>query len=1079
MAKLDGQVGIWAVLYLAFGITFAHLDAPPGRLSLPEDADQGGFYRYVSYNELLDTTDKFSLSGVKSYSELLFDPTNYQIVVGARDRIFRLSLVGLQLLEASDWSSNKSTVETCTLKGQSQEACHNFVKVLHRHDSRILVCGTNSFSPLCTWRRLSNVNVIDSWEKGVARCPFDPDHSVTSLLTLEGNLYVGTTTDFSGRDPAFMRSLGPGGRLRTPQSDLKWLSEPTFITSFESSGFVYTIFRENAIENLNCGKHIHSRIGRVCKNDVGGTLVLKENWTTFLKARLICSSPGDFPFFYDHVQSIAYLPQEQMLYGVFLTAENGIIGSAVCAFNMSAVNTSFYGPFKYQPSPSSIWGPVTADNSHFQCQDSGQASRESDLAANKFQLMDKPVLPQSPAPLYLLNSERLTHVIVDVVVTRQSGSVHVVFVAGAGGVIRKMSLVPESQNSCLLEVLSPFPSNSSVTIHTLKFLKDTSSLYVGTNNEVVRIPVHRCGQYKSQHSCLAAKDPYCGWDTNRLECSPPPGKNPFVSSWIQEVIECPKASDPVDGGWSHWSPWSTCKQEGSTDSCLCRHRVCDSPKPARGGSDCFGSSTEVTNCTVHGGWTAWSSWSQCSATCGIAVKTRRRTCSNPEPRHGGRVCVGQERTEIYCHSLAHCPSYSALPVDGGWSEWATWGRCSATCGTGIRRRRRTCTRPAPKNGGAPCSGCEEDVETCGTWPCPEARQLSSWTPWLGVNTSGGSQVQRRYRMECIATGDKDNPVRTGNMQQEDRFCSSEGHCYGSHSSDADDSGGWSEWSDWTKCDKPCGGGHQYRHRSCVDGSCSGNSLRERACNENACRGLWACWSEWSSCSSSCGSGMQSRTRRCVSAHNPFVDAEDCIGSYTMQQQCHEGACPGEEGWGPWSEWSACTAGEERMRERHCMSSQPSQCRGLDLQRQSCDAEEGDITAIEAAVMNAGHGGEGGVSVQALVGSCLACFIGGALLGALGTFHVFVRRRHRRVPSSPHYISAKPNHYVSVPGADWKAGQSPSSTIRNGSIKSTLKSAITTLPLKDFDTATIKRSSHGSYGNGHLRADLDSDTIFNF
>lgn len=458
------------------------------------------------------------------------------------------------------------------------------------------------------------------------------------------------------------------------------------------------------------------------------------------------------------------------------------------------------------------------------------------------------------------------------------------------------------------------------------------------------------------------------------------------------------------------------------------------------------------------------------------MKTRRRTCSNPEPRHGGRVCVGQERTEIYCHSLAHCPS---LPVDGGWSEWATWGRCSATCGTGIRRRRRTCTRPAPKNGGAPCSGCEEDVETCGTWPCPEARQLSSWTPWLGVNTSGGSQVQRRYRMECIATGDKDNPVRTGNMQQEDRFCSSEGHCYGSHSSDADDSGGWSEWSDWTKCDKPCGGGHQYRHRSCVDGSCSGNSLRERACNENACRGLWACWSEWSSCSSSCGSGMQSRTRRCVSAHNPFVDAEDCIGSYTMQQQCHEGACPGEEGWGPWSEWSACTAGEERMRERHCMSSQPSQCRGLDLQRQSCDAEEGDITAIEAAVMNAGHGGEGGVSVQALVGSCLACLIGGALLGALGTFHVFVRRRHRRVPSSPHYISAKPNHYVSVPGADWKAGQSPSSTIRNGSIKSTLKSAITTLPLKDFDTATIKRSSHGSYGNGHLRADLDSDTIFNF
>lgn len=51
-----------------------------------------------------------------------------------------------------------------------------------------------------------------------------------------------------------MRSLGPGERLRTHQYDLKWLSEPTFITTFESSGFVYFIFRENAVEYLNCGK---------------------------------------------------------------------------------------------------------------------------------------------------------------------------------------------------------------------------------------------------------------------------------------------------------------------------------------------------------------------------------------------------------------------------------------------------------------------------------------------------------------------------------------------------------------------------------------------------------------------------------------------------------------------------------------------------------------------------------------------------------------------------------------------------------------------------------------------------------
>ena len=50
----------------------------------------------------------------------------------------------------------------------------------------------------------------------------------------------------------------------------------------------------------------------------------------------------------------------------------------------------------------------------------------------------------------------------------------------------------------------------------------------------------------------------------------------------------------VDGGWGRWSSWSTCKQEGSTDPCHCRHRSCDSPAPARGGANCLGASTEVS-----------------------------------------------------------------------------------------------------------------------------------------------------------------------------------------------------------------------------------------------------------------------------------------------------------------------------------------------------------------------------------------------------------------------------------------------------------------------------------------------------
>ena len=41
---------------------------------------------------------------------------------------------------------------------------------------------------------------------------------------------------------------------------------------------------------------------------------------------------------------------------------------------------------------------------------------------------------------------------------------------------------------------------------------------------------------------------------------------------------------------------------------------------------------------VHGGFSAFSG---CSKTCGGG--TRIRTCTNPEPKHGGRGCVGQSQ----------------------------------------------------------------------------------------------------------------------------------------------------------------------------------------------------------------------------------------------------------------------------------------------------------------------------------------------------------------------------------------------------------------------------------------------------
>lgn len=46
-------------------------------------------------------------------------------------------------------------------------------------------------------------------------------------------------------------------------------------------------------------------MARVCKNDMGGSQrVLEKQWTSFLKARLNCSVPGDSHFYFNVIHAV-------------------------------------------------------------------------------------------------------------------------------------------------------------------------------------------------------------------------------------------------------------------------------------------------------------------------------------------------------------------------------------------------------------------------------------------------------------------------------------------------------------------------------------------------------------------------------------------------------------------------------------------------------------------------------------------------------------------------------------------------------------------------------------------------------
>uniref|UniRef100_A0A8C2ZM81 Sema domain-containing protein n=1 Tax=Cyclopterus lumpus TaxID=8103 RepID=A0A8C2ZM81_CYCLU len=831
---------------------------------------------------------RFKAEGTVDYSQLIFDPGQNELIVA-------LCCFSLSLQEA-EWHCDEFTKGACFSRGKSEEECQNYIRVLLVNGNRLFTCGTNAFTPICTNRTVRTTAI-----SGMARCPYNPLHNSTALITSNGELYAATAMDFSGRDPAIYRSLGGLPPLRTAQYNSKWLNEPNFVSSYDIANFTYFFFRENAVEH-DCGRTVFSRAGRVCKNDIGGRFLLEDTWTTFMKARLNCSRPGEIPFNYNELQGTFYLPELELLYGIFTTNVNSIAASAVCAFNLSAVSQVFNGPFKYQENSRSAWLPYPNPNPDFQCGtiDSGSYVNltERNLQdAQKFLLMHEVVQPVVPVPYFMEDNVRFTHVAVDVVQGKDM-LFHIIYLATDYGTIRKvLSPLNQSTGSCLLEEIELFPPRKRQPIRSLLILHSRSELYVGVRDQVIKIPLKRCSYHKSREACVGARDPYCGWDLLLKKCTTLE-ESVRMSQWEQSITKCPIRNVTVDGGFGAWSGWSTCSHNdgGSAGSCLCRTRACDSPAPHCGGQHCYGISVEVANCSRNGAWTPWTSWSPCSTSCGIGYHVRQRSCSNPTPRHGGRVCVGQNREERYCNEHLPCPPHVY------WSAWSAWERCTVPCGGGVQARRRTCEN------GNDCPGCGQEYQSCNTLPCPDLKKTTPWTPWTPVNISdNGGHYEQRFRYTCKARIPDPSLLEVGRQRIEMRYCSSDGS---------------------TGCS--------------TDGE--REVLRLGRISGHTVSGGWSSWNSWSQCSRDCSRGIRSRKRTC-SNPEPKNGGQTCLGQAQEYQDTQ--SCPGTcghihftESWSSWSEWSHCDSNGAQMRVRHCDVLFPTgnQCSGNNSENRPCSPD---------------------------------------------------------------------------------------------------------------------------------------------
>ncbi|XP_076602718.1 semaphorin-5B isoform X3 [Chaetodon auriga] len=954
----------------------------------------------VSVQALSPWISTFSHPGVRDYSQLTLDLTRNELIVGARNYLFRLDLSNMSLIQATEWAPDEETRRSCQSKGKTEIECQNYIRVLLVNKTEVMTCGTNAFQPLCITREVGNMSSVLERVNGVARCPYDPRHNSTAVVTESGELYAATVIDFSGRDPVIYRSLGGMPPLRTAQYNSKWLNEPHFISAYDIGLFTFFFLRENAVEH-DCGKTVYSRVARVCKNDIGGRFLLEDTWTTFMKARLNCSRSGEIPFYYNELQSTFYLPEQDLIYGIFTTNVNSIAASAVCAFNLSAITQAFNGPFRSQENPRSTWLPTANPIHNFQCgtiDDEGpnEGLTERSLQdAQRLYLMNDVVQPESVDPLVMQDDVRFSNLVVDIVQGMDT-LYHVMYISTEYGTILKALATPNKNlQGCYLEEMELLPLGVREPVLSLQILHSDRSLFVGLNNRVLKIPLERCSTYKTETLCLEARDPYCGWDFRQRRCTTLEDSS-NMSQWKQNITVCPLRNQTTNGGFGPWAPWQPCNNDDGVDgvsSCLCRSRSCDSPAPRCGGKNCEGPTIEVSNCSRNGGWTPWSSWGQCSTTCGTGFELRQRSCNNPSPRHGGRVCVGPSRDERFCNEGVSCPQ----PIF--WSPWGSWTKCSTECGGGVHSRVRTC-----ENGNS-CPGCALEYKACNLEACPEVKRNTPWTPWMPVNvTQGGARQEQRMRYMCRAHLSDPHELQIGRRKVETRFCPNDGTAACETDTLVEEllktpvvrvaGAGWSSWETWSTCSQSCAKGYRTRRRTCAgpEGksapvACRGSPVEYQDCNVQACpvKGAWSCWSSWSQCSVGCGGGHYQRTRSCNSPA-PANAGDICIGLHTEEALCNTHTCDG--GWMAWSLWSACDDSGLQMRSRVCGAQGNTPCVGNSTQRRDCN-EIPAFTSIH------------------LIATGVSCFLGAGLLSFL--IYVYCQRVHKPSQESAIIHPTTPNH----------------------------------------------------------------------
>lgn len=441
--------------------------------------------------------------------------TNGNVVyLGAKAKILKLHFARREFVAQFEVLSSK-----CPL---GDDSCSDYTQHVLLADGRIfgaeqdkvcVTCGTHGGRPRCVIRDLGLLNVIREVRPLQFASAAHP--GLTSIAVVHDNAFYYTSYVTNDTSHPILGMYSQHKQLTTKLDD-KWFNNAQFVSVIPIDRHLYVFYKELTFDYPS--PILTSRVARVCLTDPGGNkLLLHKHFRTFTKATITCTSPSTMSgvpdYSYNFIDGVA-VPHEsltdpsradRMMYAIFSNIPNGpCSASAVCAYNVADVHSNFTSDkFIRLEHGTTTHHTVSSVNSE-SCE-----QPRSLYDAHKYNFLRDPIKRTHDGPLNTAQCRRYTAIAAD-----RINGIDVLFIA-----TDDMTFIKMAVNGGVAYQVDSFRVRKETNPITKIVVAPNANYVLASGPDyLLRIPISQCKRFNDCNSCVASRDPYCGWCPTYNSC---------------------------------------------------------------------------------------------------------------------------------------------------------------------------------------------------------------------------------------------------------------------------------------------------------------------------------------------------------------------------------------------------------------------------------------------------------------------------------------------------------------------------------------------------------------------------------